>query len=53
MKPSPRIGLGTALRPTPDVAGGVEQPTLVIGTRYDAGVPFRPGPSQPRSATPS
>lgn len=28
------------LRPTPDVTAGVEQPTLVIGTRYDAGVPF-------------
>lgn len=28
------------LRPTPDVTARVEQPTLVVGTRYDAGVPF-------------
>jgi len=28
------------LRPTPDVTGDVDQPTLVIATRNDGGVPF-------------
>jgi TAP-like protein len=28
------------LRPTPDATAGVDQPTLVIATRYDGGVPF-------------
>jgi pimeloyl-ACP methyl ester carboxylesterase len=28
------------LRPTPDLTAGVNQPTLVIGTRHDGGVPF-------------
>ena len=33
-------GFGNDLRPTPDVSGRVDQPTLVIATRTDGGVPF-------------
>jgi pimeloyl-ACP methyl ester carboxylesterase len=33
-------GFRNDLRPTPDVTADVTQPTLVIGTRHDGGVPF-------------
>ncbi|MEV4621382.1 alpha/beta fold hydrolase [Asanoa sp. NPDC049573] len=33
-------GFVSDLRPTPDVTAGIDQPTLVIATRTDRGVPF-------------
>jgi pimeloyl-ACP methyl ester carboxylesterase len=33
-------GFRNDLRPTPDVTAQIEQPTLVIATRTDLGVPF-------------
>jgi pimeloyl-ACP methyl ester carboxylesterase len=33
------------LRPTPDVTARIDQPTLVIATRTDRGVPFTRGQS--------
>jgi len=33
-------GFVNDLRPTPDITGSIDQPTLVIATRTDRGVPF-------------